>query len=378
MIRPLCRDVMRTLAVIALFTAAEVVAQEQPASTWNFAVSGDSRNCGDVVVPAIAAGAKTSNAIFYWHLGDFRAISDIDEDMQCGPNHLAGTNGLIKYGITAWKDFLDNQVASFGATTVYLGIGNHDTIFRKDRGEFLRQFSGWLDSPVLQRQRLKDDPEDRCPHTYYHWIDRGIDFINLDNATSDQFNDAQMKWFRGVVARDLADANVKTLVLGMHKALPDSIALSHSMNDSPMGTETGREVYRILLDAQGKGKHVYILASHSHYYADNIYDTEYWRSQGGVVPGWIVGTAGAHRYALPDSVQPAQHAQTNVYGYLLATAHSGGAQDGTIDFTFVQVHLDGVPADVAARFDPGFVSWCFSSNSDSDKQKPQCKKPDGQ
>jgi hypothetical protein len=75
-------------------------------------------------------------------------------------------------------------------------------------------------------------------------------------------------------------------------------------------------------------------------------------------------------------VQPAQHARTDVYGYLFATAHSGGAQDGVIDFTFVQVQPDDVPADVAARFDPGFVSWCFASNSDSDNQKPQCKKPD--
>ena len=39
---------------------------------WTFAVSGDSRNCGDFVMPAIAAKVKAENDAFYWHLGDFR------------------------------------------------------------------------------------------------------------------------------------------------------------------------------------------------------------------------------------------------------------------------------------------------------------------
>src|SRR5579862_3364204 len=56
---------------------------------WYFAVSGDSRNCGDVVMPAIAAGVIQSGASFYWHLGDFRAIYEFDEDMQHQPEHLA-------------------------------------------------------------------------------------------------------------------------------------------------------------------------------------------------------------------------------------------------------------------------------------------------
>ena len=43
--------------------------------TWRFIVSGDSRNCGDVVMPAIAAQAiEKYQPAFYWHLGDLRAI----------------------------------------------------------------------------------------------------------------------------------------------------------------------------------------------------------------------------------------------------------------------------------------------------------------
>jgi hypothetical protein len=52
--------------------------------------SGDSRNCGDVVMPSIAAGAVKDEAAFYWHLGDFRAMYGIDEDMALagGPKEL--------------------------------------------------------------------------------------------------------------------------------------------------------------------------------------------------------------------------------------------------------------------------------------------------
>src|SRR6516164_3373136 len=56
-------------------------AQPQANSTWKFAVSGDSRNCGNIVMPAIASGVLASRSEFYWHLGDFRAIYTFDEDM---------------------------------------------------------------------------------------------------------------------------------------------------------------------------------------------------------------------------------------------------------------------------------------------------------
>ena len=378
----------QALLVIAALNAHALAAQEPavaapapapPETTWHFAVSGDSRNCGDVVMPAIAAEIKKQAAAFYWHLGDFRYIAGIDEDMECGPRHLDGVSGYIRYGLSAWKDFRENQAASFGSTPVFLGIGNHEMVFHKDTEDYLKDFANWLDSPVLHAQRIKDDPEDRNPHTYYHWIDQGIDFINLDNASSKGFDGRQMTWLQGVVAKDLADTSVKTLLVGMHKALPDSISLSHSMSETKEGIDSGRKAYKLLLTAQKAGKKVYILASHSHYFADNIYDTEYWRSSegGGVLPGWIAGTAGAHRYALPKGMQDGPHAKTNVYGYLLATAHSGGAQDGVVDFSFVEILPEQVPEATAKRFDPGFVDWCFAKNSDADPAKAQCREGSG-
>jgi hypothetical protein len=164
---------------------------------------------------------------------------------------------------------------------------------------------------------------------------------------------------RGVLERARGNANIKSLVVGMHEALPESISAGHSMNESPAGTETGRTVYRQLLDVQNVSKkHVYVLASHSHFYMDGIFNTEYWRTHGGVLPGWIVGTAGAMRYALPPAWKDAKQAETNVYGYLLGTVQA----DGSVDFQFQRIVESDVPAGVVTRYKPEFVHWCFAEN----------------
>ena len=80
-----------TSAVLITLLAGTAFAQgkARPKSNdaWTFAVSGDSRNCGDVVMPSIAAAAAQNNAAFYWHLGDLRAIYAVDEDYQHSPEH---------------------------------------------------------------------------------------------------------------------------------------------------------------------------------------------------------------------------------------------------------------------------------------------------
>src|SRR5438128_2016546 len=42
-------------------------AQTGGAREWRFAVSGDSRNCGDIVMPAIAREVNGNQSQFYWH-----------------------------------------------------------------------------------------------------------------------------------------------------------------------------------------------------------------------------------------------------------------------------------------------------------------------
>ena len=326
---------------------------------WKFAVSGDSRNCGDVVMPAIASRVRQTGAQFYWHLGDFRKMVGPDEDIQHQPEHRAAPLSQAEYTELAWKDFLDSQIAPFGSLPVYLGIGNHETA-RKTRADFMVQFRDWLDAPKLRAQRLLDDPRRLDPRTYYHWTQHGVDFINLDNATEEQFDADQTAWFETTLRSDVANRRIRTIVVGMHEALPESLGKAHSMNQSATGIESGRRVYADLLRARSIGqKRIYVLASHSHYFMDGIFNTDYWKKHGGVLPGWIVGTAGAERYALPEESARARAAETSVYGFLAGTVQV----NGDIQFEFERVSEPEIPAAVVARYTPEFVHWCFAQNS---------------
>jgi hypothetical protein len=331
--------------------------------TWYFASSGDSRNCGDVVMPAIAADALKHKVAFYWHLGDLRAIYGPDEDFVQERSREGKPTDLAEYEKDAWDDFIANQIKPWGETPVFLGIGNHETTPPKSRAAFVEQFRQYLDRAELREQRLKDDSKATQPKTYFHWMRDGIDFIYLDNATGSDFEPAQMQWIKGVLDRDRKDNAIHTIVVGMHEALPQSISANHSMNESPMGIATGTRVYHMLLSMQNDAhKIVYVLASHSHYFMENIYNTAYWKENGGVLPGWIVGTAGAQRYPLPPNAGDAKAAKTNVYGYLMATVNPEGKAAGTIEFKFEELKEDSVPQDVVQRFTTPFVHQCFTGN----------------
>src|ERR1043165_4003737 len=107
---------MRKTCWVILLAAIGVSAHAQ---TWQFAVSGDSRDCGDVIMPAIAASVAATPAQFYWHLGDFRKIYDFDEDMQA----VKATN-IQDYENGSWPDFIAQQAGPF-TKQVFLAIGNH-------------------------------------------------------------------------------------------------------------------------------------------------------------------------------------------------------------------------------------------------------------
>ena len=321
-----------------------------------FAVSGDSRNCGDIVMPLIAADATKNGAEFYWHLGDLRAMYDFDEDIARRPNQPKPT--IADYEATAWQDFIDNQIGAWGKTPFFVGIGNHELI-TKTRQEFIIQFADWLNSPVIQQQRLHDDPRDHAVKTYYHWIRGGVDFVYLDDASNDEFDDAQMRWFHNVLQRAVTDQQVKSVVIGMHAVLPDSLASDHSMNDWPQGTQTGRRVYSMLVDFKAQThKPVYLLASHSHFFMQNVFNTEALRSKNAVLPGWIVGTAGAYRYKLPARASQADKAVTGIYGYLLGTASASGE----VTFDFHEVKQANVTPELLHKFGQPLVDYCFQQN----------------
>ncbi|HKW18959.1 MAG TPA: hypothetical protein VJO35_15735 [Terriglobales bacterium] len=354
-----------TFIILALSLTARATESRTTPQTWTFAVSGDSRNCGDVVMPAIAADAQKHNVAFYWHLGDLRLISSPDQDFIQEHAREGKPIDLAMYEDTAWDDFIANQIKAWGDTPFFLGIGNHEVTPPKTRAAFVTQFRQYLDIPPLRQQRLQDDPQATEPRTYYHWLSDGIDFIYLDNSVGSEFDAAQMRWIEGVLKQDEGDAAIHTLVVGMHEALPESISSNHSMDESPAGIETGRKVYHLLLKMQNDAhKTVYVLASHSHYYMDGIFNTPYWKANGGVLPGWIVGTAGAERYPLPPNARDAKAAKTNIYGYLLATVSASGETLGKmkIKFEFKELGEDKIPANIVERFTKPFVHQCFIGN----------------
>lgn len=354
------RPLLLSVAILAMATLPSYGGESQ---TWYFATSGDSRNCGDVVMPAIAADALKHSVAFYWHLGDLRKISAPDEDFIQEQAQQGKPANLAMYEEHAWDDFIANQIQPWGETPFLLGIGNHETIPPKSRAAFEEKFQHYLDRPELRQQRLKDDPKAMQPKTYYHWMRDGIDFIYVDNATADEFDAIQMQWIKAVLDRDRGDPAIHTIVMGMHEALPESISANHSMNESEPGIESGRQVYKMLLGMQNNAhKTVYVLASHSHYFMDGIFNTAYWKANGSVLPGWIIGTAGAQRYPLPPAKSDAKEAKTNVYGYLIATVNPAGEAPGTIKFKFEELNEDSIPADVVQRFTKPFVHECFIGN----------------
>lgn len=330
---------------------------------WQFAVSGDSRNCGDIVMPAIAKFVKADNAQFYWHLGDFRAIFIVDQDYQQThkPSDPIMGEGITDYLSNAWPDFIQSQLKPFDPIPVFLAFGNHELIPPKTRDQLILQFADWLDTPVIREQRLRDNPQDHAVKGYYHWIKDGIDFITLDNASPDEFDDAQLKWVKSLLARDAGSTEIRAVVAGMHEALPDSISESHSMAQSLIGTQSGRQVYSWLLNFKKTAdKPVYVLASHSHFYMEGIFNTPYWKANGGVLPGWIIGTAGAQRYKLPDAKTDAIASKTNVYGYLLASVTDSKTEP--IHFTFHELSESDVPADIVTRYSGAAVHECWVGN----------------
>jgi hypothetical protein len=350
---------MSSSLALLLAAALGLSAQTSPRPLWKFAVSGDSRNCGDIVMPAIAKGVLQSGASFYWHLGDFRAIYDFDEDMvppaslQIKSPHLT----IISYLTKAWPDFIQHQLRPFGKLEVFIGTGNHETIYPMTHTDYLQQFAAYLNTPRLAAQRA-NDYDTPGARSYFHWIMRdSVDFLNLDNATGNAFDKEQMAWVRTRLAADLMSDSIRTVVAGMHEALPGSWGSGHSMCESNDGIDSGREVYQLLLNLQKAGKKVYVLASHSHYVMENVYNTPYWKGQ--VLPGWIVGTAGAVRYRVPPGVTTGKLSKTDVYGYLVGSVMS----DGSVEFEFQQLSLEDLQR-INLERPESLVRWCYEENRD--------------
>ncbi|MGB8509635.1 MAG: metallophosphoesterase [Pyrinomonadaceae bacterium] len=365
-------------------SAAVAAVPVEKGGSMFIAVSGDSRDCGDLIMPKVArdiADNRTQAPVeFYWHLGDLRAMYRIDCDMlllkypnaQCPvqPGQGPEPNAFNDYLKFAWDDYIERQIKPFGSVPFILGIGNHELINRT-REDFECRFNKWLTQPLLASQ-LKKDVKRNIPtlpvSTYYHFIKNGVDFIYLDNSDNDaSFSAEQLAWLAGVLAADAKDKSVKTIIAGMHAALPQSSERGHAMDMTCNGVCTGLRAYDLLYDAQNlsappaRRKHVYVFASHSHFFRENIYDTP--EHQGKVLPGWIIGTGGAEQYK-KDASEPI------MYGYLQVEIRP----DGTASTHFREVTRDSPPLATGAGAS-ALTTFCFEQNRrpPSDKHESNCQ-----
>ena len=355
------------LPLLACATAraqAPVAAGVPAAGTWYFAVSGDSRDCGDLIMPKIAraiADDGAAPAAFYWHLGDFRRMfgpdCDVvkrthpDWDCKTRPEEQLGWGEMNHYLDIAWDDFIEHQIKPFDPLPVYLGIGNHELGAGRTRGELERKFQPWLTAAPIHDQRVREALDHFYSvegDTYFHFIRNGVDFISLDNADAASFPAAQLNWLATVLDRDAKDPAVKTIVAGMHEALPYSKQRGHAMDASCQGLCSGQQAYDLLYRAQKlAGKRVYVFASHSHLFVDKLFETP--EHDGQVLPGWVVGTAGAVQYR-PES-EPTQ------YGYALVAVQP----DGTLDVRFREVTRGSPPLATGPGADR-LTEFCFDQN----------------
>ena len=369
--------------------------------SWFFAVSGDSRDCGDLIMPKIARSIDDHRdeapVEFYWHLGDLRAIYRVDCDyaklshmsMVCDPNNRGSeTNKLpATYLDSAWDDFIRHQILPFGTTPFFLGIGNHELITPKaevvsgqpqmqarDRNSFQKKFGWWLNHPLIVAQRDADRARNiPAPEgeTYFHFVRNGVDFIYLDNAGGDaSFSPRQLEWLAAILKADAQDPTIKTIIAGMHAALPlsrDHLRW-HAMDKSQAGFCSGRRAYELLFAAQNldapaeKRKFVYVLASHSHFFETDIYNSAELRAEhaGRVLPGWIIGTAGAVQYVSKDPAT-GKDVRAIMYGYMEAEVRS----DGSLRTKFREVGEKSQPV-LTDAWGIEMTNYCFKEN----KQEP--------
>lgn len=154
---------------------------------------------------------------------------------------------------------------------------------------------------------------------------------------------------------------MKTIIVGMHEALPGSTSFNHAMDDATCSDicQAQRVYDRLDRAQQLEHKHVYVLASHSHFFRENIYATDAHKNH--VLPGWIVGTAGAEQYQ--DTIR---------YGYLQVEVRP----NGEVETKFMDISRNDPPLD-NGKGGLELTKYCFEQNSvkppeASQQQCPKC------
>ena len=334
---------------------------------WTFTVSGASSDCGNLVMPAIAAAARADHARFHWHLGDMRRAVKPDIDFMFERRFQTPSTmpTPVDYAALALSDVVEHQLSPFAGIPLFVTLGGRDDIRPLSRLQYRAALRTWLDRPEIRSQRNADGETPRgavgLPSTYYHWRHGNVDFVSLDSMGSNGFDVVQLKWIDGLLMRDLVDPAVRTVVVGSFATLPFSRAEDGSLCATKASVRSGERVYEALARLTKAGKHVYVLSANAHRYLENVYDTDARRlpEHGGVVlPGFVAGTAGAERQKASEPSDSPDDQDANGYGYLRADV----TPDGEIRFSFRPLTLPELEAVEPADFEHGLVAYCTDKN----------------
>ena len=154
------RILFETALALLLIPSIHAADSKDAAATWTFAVSGDSRNCGDVVMPAIAADATSTTSLSTGTLETCvrspRPDQDFLQESESRRTSLPISPTMSTTPGTTSSKTRSNPGAmclSFSASAT-----TKPHVRKPERRLWLR-FTIILDRPEMQEQRLKDDPK---------------------------------------------------------------------------------------------------------------------------------------------------------------------------------------------------------------------------
>src|SRR6202012_1232789 len=89
--------------------------------------------------------------------------------------------------------------------------------------------------------------------------------------------------------------------------------------------------------------------------------TAAWQAKGGVLPGWLIGTAGAEHYSVPPEGKSFTTWAENEYGDAVGRVTPGGGAH-SIDVQFVPVKSKDLDSGATSEFGADAIDFCFSGN----------------
>ncbi len=210
-----------------------------PPTIARYIAGGDSRNDAKDVLPWAFQEAKVRRASAFLFLGDMEFTPGYDGHFE--------TELRILDPVPFYPVLGNHEVRLFGFI-------KHDTL--ENETAFRRRF--------LDTQRTPIHSSIANKVVYSVLLPGGVHFIALDNVSQKGFGPEQLAWLAGDLQAARADANVKYVVIGMHKPLAHNGISTHGMEeDGAKGVADSEAAVALFV----QNKVSLILASHVHGFA---------------------------------------------------------------------------------------------------------------